>query len=119
MKKILSFLLIISLIGCGTTKSFEATNLVPYVIITVSNDLKITGRLLEDTETFLLVSIDGTSQKYIKSEIKGYKFAQLPDERLMMEDIVNNSSRAASNTALFVVLLSALFVSSIIVSGSK
>jgi hypothetical protein len=119
MKKILSFLLIISLIGCGTTKSFEATNLVPYVIITVSDDLKITGRLLDDTDTFLLVSIDGTSQKYIKSEIKGYKFAQLPDERLMMEDIVNNSSAAASNTALFIILLSALFVSSIFVSGSK
>ncbi len=119
MKKILSFLLIISLIGCGTTKSLEGNNLVPYVIITVSNDLKITGRLLEDTETFLLVSIDGTSQKYIKSEIKGYKYAQLPDERLMLEDIVNNSSAAATNTALFVILFSALFVSSLIVSGSK
>jgi hypothetical protein len=119
MKKILSFLLIVSLIGCGTTKSLEGTNLVTYVIITVSNDLKITGRLLEDTETFLLVSIDGTSQKYIKSEIKGYKFAQLPDERLMLEDIVNNSSNAANNTALFVAVLVAAFISSLIVSNTK
>lgn len=119
MKKILSFLLIVSLIGCGTTESLEGTNLVPYVIITISDDLKITGRLLDHTDTFLLVSIDGTSQKYIKSEIKGYKFAQLPDERLMMEDIVNNTSNAANNTALFVALLVATIISSFILSGSN
>lgn len=119
MRKILSFLLIVSLLGCGTSKSFEGNNLVPYAIINVSNDINITGRLLDDNDTFLLVAIDGTSQKYIKSEIKEYKLVQLPDERLMMEDIVNNTSNAANNTALFVVLLSALFVSSIIVSGSK
>jgi hypothetical protein len=119
MKKILSFLLIVSLIGCGTTKSFEGNNLVPYAIINVSDDLNITGKLLDENDTFLLVAINGTSQKYIKSEIKGYKLVQLPDERLMMEDIVNNTNNAANNTALFVVLLSALFVSSIILSGSK
>jgi len=119
MKKILSFLLIVSLIGCGTTKSLEGTNLVPYVIITVSDDLKITGRLLDDTETFLLVSINGTSQKYIKSEIKGYKLVQLPDERLMMEDIVSNTSNAANNTALYVVLLCTAIITSLVVSSSN
>jgi hypothetical protein len=119
MKKILSFLLIVSLIGCGTTKSFEVNNLVPYAIINVSNDLNITGRLLDDNDTFLLVAINGTSQKYIKSEIKGYKLVQLPDERLMMEDIVNNTSNAANNTALYVVLLCTAIITSFIVSSSN
>ena len=119
MKKILSFLLIFSLIGCGTTKSFEGNNLVPYAIINVSNDLNITGRLLDDNDTFLLVAINGTSQKYIKSEIKGYKLVQLPDERLMMEDIVNNTSNAANNTALYVVLLCTAIITSLVVSSSN
>jgi hypothetical protein len=70
MKKILSFLLIISLIGCGTTKSFEGNNLVPYAIINVSNDLNITGRLLDDNDTFLLVAINGTSQNILSLKLK-------------------------------------------------
>ncbi len=119
MKRILSFLLIVSLIGCGTTKSFEGNNLVPYAIINVSDDLNITGRLLDDNDTFLIVAINGTSQKYTKSEIKGYKLVQLPDERLMMEDIVNNTSNAANNTALYVALLFAAIISSFVVSSSN
>ncbi len=119
MKKIIAFLLIVSLFGCGTTKSLEGNNLVPYVIIDVSDDLTITGRLLDDNETFLLVAINGTSQKYMKSEIKEFKFAQLPDERLMMEDIVNNTSKVANNTALFVFLLCATIISSLALSSSK
>jgi hypothetical protein len=119
MKKILSALLIVSLIGCGTTKSFEGNNLVPYAVINVSDDLEITGRLLDDNETFLLVAINGTSHKYIKSEIKAYKFVQLPDERLMMEDVVNNTSTAANNTALFVGILIAAIISSVVVSSSN
>ena len=119
MKNILSLLLIVSLFGCGTTKSLEGNNLVPYAIINVSNDLTITGRLLEDNETFLLVAINGTSQKYLKSEIIGYKFAQLPDERLMMEDIVNNTNNAANNSALFVILLCATIISSFAISLSN
>ena len=31
-----------------------------------------------------IVAINGILQKYIKSEIRGYKLVQLPDERLMM-----------------------------------
>ncbi len=117
MKKFLVLLLIFSLIGCGTTKSLEGNNLVPYAIVNVSDDLKITGRLLDYTDDFIIVSVDGTSQKYFISEIQGFKFVQLPDERLMMEDIVSNTSNAANNTAVFVIVLFATIISSFVLSS--
>lgn len=104
MKKLISFLLIISLIGCGTSTSLEKMNLVPYVVVNVSDKLKVTGRLLEENKTYLLVALDGVSQKYLKSEIKGFEIVQLPEERLMMENIVRNTSKTASNTAFYVIL---------------
>ena len=102
MKKLLYFLLPSLLIGCGTTTSLEKENTVPYVIVNVSDTLKVTGRLLEENNSDITVAVDGVSKKYSKSEIKNYEIVMLPEERLMMEDIVKNTSKTASNTGFFV-----------------
>jgi len=119
MKKILSFLLIISLMGCGITSSLNKENLVKYVLVNVSDDLKITGRLLEENENSITIAIDGVSQKYLKSEIKGFEIIKLPEERLMMEDVVRNSKWIASNTGFFVILSIVSIIAIVASSSSK
>ncbi len=117
----LSFILLISLGGCGSTASLDRENFVPFAIINVSHTLKVTGRLLEENETSLTVAVDGASQKYSKSEIIGFMIVKLPNNSLMMEDIVRNSSRAASNLDFFVILYAILLTTttiSIVVSLS-
>lgn len=118
MKKIIYFFLPFLIIGCGTTNSLEKTNSVPYAIVNVSDTLKVTGRLLEENDSRLLVAVDGVSKEYLKSKIKNYEIVMLPDERLMMEDIVKNTSKAASNTDFFVIV-SIISIIAAISSASK
>lgn len=102
MKKILYLLLPLLLIGCGTRTSLDKVNSVPYVIVNVSDTLKVTGKLLVEDDSHLTAVIGGDSKKYLKSEIKNYEIVMLPDERLMIQDIVKNTSKIASNTGFFV-----------------
>ena len=105
MMKILPiFLFTLFLLGCGTTSSLENNNLVPYAKVDVSDSLTVTGRLLNDTDSSLTVAVNGVSIEYHKSYIKGYEKIMLPDESLMSENIVRNTSKTASNLAYFVIL---------------
>lgn len=61
MKKLFYFFIPFILIGCGTTTSLEKVNSVPYVIVNVSETFKVTGRLLEENDSIIIVAVDGVS----------------------------------------------------------
>ena len=92
MKKIICILLTVALVGCGTTSSLETKNAIPYARIKIADTLEITGRLLQETNSKLTIAVDGVSQEYLKSEIKSFEIVMQPYEKLMMDDIVRNSS---------------------------
>lgn len=104
MKILFISLFTLSLVACGSISSLEKQNLVPYAKVNVSDSLSVTGRLLDENEISLTIAVDGVSQEYQKSSIMSYMKIMRPDERLMTENIVTNTSKIASNTAFFVAL---------------
>ncbi|MBN2572114.1 MAG: hypothetical protein JXA68_08300 [Ignavibacteriales bacterium] len=79
----------------------QKKNFVQHAIVTVSDSLKVTGKLLDENDSILSIAIDGVLKDYLKSEIKSYEIVMMPDERLMMEDINDNSRRTAIHTGFF------------------
>jgi len=104
MKNIIPLILIILLYGCFSNASLQKKNLVPHAIVSVTDSLKVSGKLLDDKDTLILIAVDGVLKDYLKSEIKSYEIVMLPDQRLMMEDINDNTRRTALHTGLFYLL---------------
>jgi hypothetical protein len=91
-----------AILGCGTTNSIEPESAVPHAVIEVNDSLVVTGRILLEDDKSITVAVAGGVRYYGKSEVKSLKRVMLPDEGLMLQEIVSNSSKAASNTGFLV-----------------
>ena len=119
MKRLIFLVLVVTtLYGCGTTSSLESENLVPHAVITLSESLSVTGRILHEDDESITVAVDGVSQRYDKTEIKLMDRVMLPDERLMLQEIVGNTSTAASNTAtIAAITVTGLIIGILVAAG--
>ncbi len=117
MKKIICLFLIFGLVGCGTISSLDSKNAVQYALIKISDSFEITGRLLEETDSKLVVAIDGVKEEYKKSEIVSYEIIMLPSENAMLEDVVINSSRTTSHLATLLMFTILAVIIAISASG--
>ena len=105
MKKLISlFFVCLLLISCGTTKSLDEVNYVQYAVVTVNDDLTVTGMLVNQTDSTISVAVDGANITYDFDLIAGYEVEMRPSSHKMQKDIVKNTNATASNTGFFVVL---------------
>ena len=92
----------VTIVGCGTTSSIEPESAVPHAVIEVNDSLVVTGKILLEDDKSVTIAVAGGVRYYGKSEVKSLKRVMLPDEDLMLQEIVSNSSKAASNTGFLV-----------------
>lgn len=96
-------LFLISLSGCGTHDSLiKKENYVQYATVNVSPVIKVSGRLLNITDSLIAISVDGANVEYNHNDIIDYTTYMAPNPNFMQADIVKNSRATASNTGFFV-----------------
>lgn len=103
MKKIISLLvLVVLLVGCGSTKSLKRENLIKYAVISVNDTITVSGVLLDETEVDISLIVDGTKVTYEKSKIVKRKIGEMPRADLMQADIVKNTATTSKILSFFV-----------------
>ena len=95
---------IVLLSSCGTANSLETTNYVPYAEVTVNDSLIVTGRLIDESDSTVTMSVEGSKVLYNLDNITQYERVMRPDPLLLQQDIVRNTKSTAGSTGFFVIL---------------
>lgn len=99
----ISFLLSLMLSSCGTMDSLEKqSTFVDFAIIQVNSELKVEGQILSETDSTLVIAVNGSTITYRKQDIISISKYKAPSPYLMQKDQTKNSKRAADNTGFFV-----------------
>jgi uncharacterized protein YceK len=100
---VLAGLIIIGISGCGTMASISSTkDYVQYASISVTDSLNVSGRLLNNNDLSITISVDGAIMEYIHRDIIGYQKYMSANPELMQRDILKNTQKTANNTGFFV-----------------